>query len=141
MYARGLIVGITRGTGKAEMVRAALEAMAYQTRDVLSAMESDAGISLKALRVDGGACANNFLMQFQSDILDVPVQRPEIQETTALGAAYLAGLGCGLWTKAQIAGNWRQDRRYEPEMEATRRADLYKGWLRAVERSKAWVEA
>ncbi len=141
MYARGLIIGITRGTGKAEMVRAALEAMAYQTRDVLSAMESDSGIRLKALRVDGGACANNFLMQFQSDILDVPVQRPEIQETTALGAAYLAGLGCGLWTKAQIAGNWRQDRRYEPEMEATRSADLYKGWLRAVERSKAWVEA
>jgi glycerol kinase len=141
MYARGIIVGITRGTGKPELVRAALEAMAYQTRDVLGAMEQDAGLRLKALRVDGGATANNFLMQFQADVLDTPVQRPVVQETTALGAAYLAGLGVGLWTKDQISQNWHQDRLFKPEMEAGRREGLYKGWLRAVERSKAWVEA
>jgi glycerol kinase len=141
MYARGTIVGITRGTGKAELVRAALEAMAYQTRDVLNAMEADAGLSLKALRVDGGATANNFLMQFQADMLDVPVQRPMVQETTALGAAYLAGLGVGLWTQAQIASNWHQDRLFEADMTAERREELYRGWKRAVARSKAWIDA
>ncbi|MBK9453108.1 MAG: glycerol kinase GlpK [Bacteroidetes bacterium] len=141
MYARGAIFGLTRGTGKAEMVRAALEAMAYQTRDVLAAMQSDSAIALKTLRVDGGATANNFLMQFQADMLDVPVQRPQIQETTALGAAYLAGIGVGLWTKDEISANWHQERRFEPEMLPDRREFLYKGWLRAVSRTKGWVEA
>ncbi len=141
MYARGIIVGITRGTGKAEMVRAALEAMAYQTRDVLGAMEKDAGLRLKTLRVDGGATTNNFLMQFQADILDVPVQRPMVQETTALGAAYLAGLGVGMWSQEQIASNWRQDRLFAPEMEPAKREAMYHDWQRAVERSKAWIEA
>ncbi|HEX2898665.1 MAG TPA: glycerol kinase GlpK [Bacteroidia bacterium] len=141
MYARGAIFGLTRGTGKAEMVRAALESMAYQTRDVLGAMQSDSAIPLRALRVDGGATANNFLMQFQADILNVPVQRPVIQETTALGAAYLAGMGVGLWSKSEITTNWHQDRLFEPGMEAGRRESLYKGWLRAVERTKGWVEA
>jgi glycerol kinase len=141
MYARGAIFGLTRGTGKAEMVRAALEAMAYQTRDVLAAMQSDSAIALKALRVDGGATANNFLMQFQSDILDVQVQRPMIQETTALGAAYLAGIGVGLWNRSEISANWHQERRFEPAMDISRREELYAGWRRAVERTKGWLEA
>jgi glycerol kinase len=139
MYARGAMFGLTRGTGKAELVRAALEAMAYQTRDVLGAMESDAGIALKALRVDGGATANNFLMQFQADILNVKVQRPTVQETTALGAAYLAGIGVGMWNKGQITENWHEDRLFEPVMEAGYREGLYKGWLKAVERVKGWA--
>jgi glycerol kinase len=141
MYARGAIFGLTRGTGKAEMVRAALEAMAYQTRDVLAAMQADSAIPLKALRVDGGATANNFLMQFQADILNVAVQRPVIQETTALGAAYLAGIGVGLWNRSEISANWHQDRQFEPNMDDNRREKLYKGWLRAVERTKGWEEA
>jgi glycerol kinase len=140
MYARGAIFGLTRGTGKAEMVRAALESLAYQTRDVLGAMQQDSGLQLKALRVDGGATANNFLMQFQADILNVHVQRPQVMETTALGAAYLAGMGVGLWKKDEIAAHWAQERLFEPQMEAERREKLYRGWLRAVERTKGWVE-
>lgn len=137
MYARGAIYGLTRGTEKAHLVRAALESMAYQTRDVLGAMQADAGIALRALRVDGGATANNFLMQFQSDVLDVPVQRPTVQETTALGAAYLAGIHVGLWDKGQISTNWQVERRFIPEMEPAKREHLYHGWIQAVERTRS----
>mgnify|MGYP003685605327 CR=1 FL=1 len=141
MYARGAIFGLTRGTGKAELVRAALEALAYQTRDVLDAMESDAEMNLRTLRVDGGATANNFLMQFQADILDVPVQRPDVMETTALGAAYLAGMGVGLWSQDQISSNWKEDRQFETEMANEIREKLYHGWKRAVERTMGWIES
>ena len=140
MYARGAILGLTRGTGRAHIVRAALEANAYQVRDVVEAMVSDAGIPLRELRVDGGAAANDFLMQFQADLLGVPVVRPRVTETTALGAAYLAGLAVGFWkSQEEIAALWQVDRRFEPAMEADRRESLYRGWQRAVERAKGWV--
>jgi glycerol kinase len=142
MYARGTIVGLTRGTGRAHVVRAALEANAYQVRDVVEAMVSDAGIPLRELRVDGGAAANDFLMQFQADLLGVPVVRPKVTETTALGAAYLAGLAVGFWkSQEEIAALWQVDRRFEPVMGADRRDSLYRGWQRAVERAKGWVAA
>ena len=141
MYARGTIVGLTRGANKNHIIRAALESIAYQTRDVLEAMEEDSGIDLQELRVDGGAVANNFLMQFQSDILGVPVHRPEIIETTALGAAYLAGLAVDFWSdKAEISRRWNVDRVFKTEMEEEEKEKLYKGWKRAVERSKGWEE-
>lgn len=141
MRARGAIFGLTRGTNKSHLIRATLEALAYQTKDVLGSMEADSGISLKSLRVDGGAVANNLLMQFQADILGTRVDRPEIVETTALGVAYLAGLAVGFWTsKEELASRWSLDRRFEPEMEEEKRAKLYKGWLKAVERSKDWAE-
>ncbi|MGQ9629350.1 MAG: glycerol kinase GlpK [bacterium] len=141
MYARGTIVGITRGTGRGHIVRAALESIAYQVRDVLEVMESDSGIELKELRVDGGAAANNLLMQFQADILGVPVERPVVVETTALGAAYLAGLAVGFWENLdEIARNWRSDRVFSPQMGETRREKLYSGWKRAVERSREWAK-
>ncbi|MBE1555352.1 glycerol kinase GlpK [Sporosarcina limicola] len=130
---RGAIFGLTRGTEKEHLVRATLESLAYQTKDVLDAMEADSEISLKTLRVDGGAVANNFLMQFQSDILNVPVERPLISETTALGAAYLAGLAVGFWSdRSEIAAHWQLDRPFEPKMEADRREELYSGWKKAV---------
>ncbi len=136
-YARGTIVGLTRGAGRAHLVRAALEAMAYQTRDVLDAMQADSGIALQALKVDGGAVVNNFLMQFQADLLGVPVNRPVVGETTALGAAYLAGLAVGFWeSQAELRQKWHVDRRFDPEMAEGRRAELYAGWQRAVERSR-----
>lgn len=139
MYARGTIVGMTRDTTGDHIVRAALESIAYQTRDVLEAMEKDSGISLKTLRVDGGAVVNNFLMQFQSDILKLDVERPVTRETTALGAAYLAGLAVGFWSdREEIAHNWNLDRRYSPEMDEDKRNQLYGQWKRAVERSLAW---
>ncbi|RMF28270.1 MAG: glycerol kinase, partial [Bacteroidetes bacterium] len=138
MYARGAIFGLTRGTTKAHLVRATLESLAYQTRDVLDAMKKDAGVPLQSLRVDGGACANNLLMQFQADILDTPVERPQIIETTALGAAYLAGLGTGFWSREDIAGNWKIDQTFLPQMDAERRNQLYGGWKKAVERTKGW---
>ena len=120
-YARGTIVGLTRGAKKEHFIRATLESLAYQTNDVLKAMQEDSGITLKALKVDGGACANNFLMQFQSDILDVQVDRPEVIETTALGAAYLAGLAVGYWKdKEEVAKNWALSRTFEPNMEEER---------------------
>lgn len=132
--ARGAIFGLTRGTQKEHFIRATLESLAYQTRDVLSAMEADSGLPLKTLRVDGGATANNFLMQFQSDILGVPVQRPNILETTALGAAYLAGLAVGFWdSRDQISHNWSIDRTFEAKMDGTDRERLYSGWQKAVE--------
>lgn len=141
MRARGGIFGLTRGTTKYHIIRAALDSLAYQTKDVLGSMEADSGITLKSLRVDGGAVANNLLMQFQADILGTRVDRPEIVETTALGAAYLAGLAVGFWTsKEELASRWLLDRRFEPEMEEEKRAKLYKGWLKAVERSKNWEE-
>ncbi|MEN0004636.1 MAG: glycerol kinase GlpK [Bacteroidota bacterium] len=138
MYARGAIFGLTRGTTKAHLIRATLESLAYQTRDVLDAMKKDAGMDLKALRVDGGASANNLLMQFQADILDVRVERPSIIETTALGAAYLAGLAVGFWKKEELAEKWQLDHTFESVMVDQERNALYKGWLKAVRRTMDW---
>ncbi len=140
MRARGAIVGLTRGTTKEHIIRAALDSLAYQTKDVLGAMEADSGIKLQALKVDGGAVANNLLMQFQSDILGVPVERPKVIETTALGAAYLAGLAVGFWQdKEELARKWQLDRRFENRMDGSRRDKLYSGWKRAVSRSMDWA--
>jgi len=141
-YARGLVAGITRGTTAAHLARAALEGIAFQVADVLRSMEADARIKLKQLRVDGGACANNLLMQFQSDLLGVPVVRPKVTETTALGAAYLAGLAVGYWKdQKQIAAQWQADRRFLPAMKPAQRTQLVAGWNKALERSKRWEEA
>jgi len=138
--ARGTIVGLTRGTEKAHLVRAALESLAYQTADVLSAMEADLGAPVPELRVDGGAAANDFLLQFQADILGVPVVRPAVTETTALGAAYLAGLAVGYWSShEELEAHWAVDRRFEPQMSESRRQELLVGWRRAVERARGWV--
>ena len=140
-YARGSIFGLTRGATAAHLARAALESIAFQSADVLDAMQKDAGITLSELRVDGGATANNLLMQFQADILGVPVVRPQVLETTALGAAYLAGLAVGYWKSTDdIAANWRVDRRFEPRMAAARVAELRGGWEKAVERAKGWAK-
>jgi glycerol kinase len=142
MYARGTIVGLTRGTTTAHLVRAALESIAFQTRDVLEAMAADAGIAVTELRVDGGAAANDFLCQFQADMLHVAVLRPAVIETTALGAAYLAGLGAGLWRSLDEVGRrWTLERRFEPRLGVSERATRYDGWQRAVERSKGWAIA
>ena len=141
MYARGVIVGLTRGAKKEHILRAAEEAIAYQSRDVLEVIQKDSGINLKKLKVDGGAVRDNFLMQFQSDILGVPVARPQIAETTALGAAYLAGLAVSYWKdKTEIAAKWKVDKEFSPNMEESLREDLYKGWKRAVSRSLNWEE-
>jgi glycerol kinase len=140
-YARGTIVGLTRGATKAHLVRAALEAIAYQTVDAVRAMEDASGVTLTELRADGGATGNDWLMQFQSDLLGVPVLVPEIAETTALGAAYLAGVGTKLWTVDQIGSRWREKRRYEPAMSDDQRHALIHGWHRAIERSRGWEEA
>jgi glycerol kinase len=140
-YARGSIFGMTRGTNQAHIARAALESIAYQTYDVLKAMEADAGIPIAELRVDGGATANNLLMQFQSDILQAPVIRPTVVETTALGAAYLAGLATGYWDSVEsLQAQWQVDRRFTPSMEGGRVETLLKGWQRAVKASIAWAE-
>ena len=140
-YARGTIVGMTRGTNRNHLIRATLESMAYQTRDVLACMQQDSGIILKELRVDGGASANNLLMQFQADILGVPVQRPKVVQTTALGAAYLAGLAVGFWKdRDQIINNWNMNRQFSATMSEERRNALYAGWKRAVERARAWEQ-
>jgi glycerol kinase len=140
MYARGAILGLTRGTTRAHLVRAALEAIAYQTREVLEAATSDAGLRLMELRVDGGATANNLLMQIQADILGTPVVRPVVKETTALGAAYLAGLAVGYWSgRDEIAHNWAADRRFLPSMDGARREELFAGWRRAVARAAGWA--
>lgn len=141
MYARGTIVGLTRGAKKEHLIRATLESIAYQTKDVLEAMQNDSGIELKSLKVDGGASNNNFLMQFQSDILNVKIDRPKIVETTALGAAYLAGLAVGFFkSKEDIKKRWVCDREFEPKMSEEVREKSYKDWKRAVERSLAWEE-
>ncbi|MDR2869538.1 MAG: glycerol kinase GlpK [Deferribacteraceae bacterium] len=139
-YARGTMVGLTRGTTKAHIARAALESIAFQTADVLAAMMEDSGVSLSELRVDGGASANNMLMQFQADILGVPVVRPKCIETTALGAAYLAGLAVGFWSSIdEIAKQWQVDRRFEPKMDAAKRDSMLMNWQRAVRKSRAWI--
>ncbi len=136
--ARGAIVGLTRSAGRAHIVRAALEAMAYQTRDVVECMQRDSGITLRELRIDGGAAQNNLLCQFQADILGVPVVRPVVTETTALGAAYLAGLAVGFWkNKSAIAGQWQVEKRFEPKMKRSERERLYEGWLNAVARTRS----
>jgi glycerol kinase len=140
-YARGLIVGITRGTSRAHLARAALESMCYQTRDVVDAMARDSGIRLQEIRADGGAVVNKFLMQFQSDILGVPVEVPLITETTALGAAYLAGLAVGFWeSKEELRAKWKLGQRYEPQISEAEREQLHARWLKAVERAKNWEE-
>jgi glycerol kinase len=142
MYARGTIVGLTRGTTGGHLARATLEAIAYQVRDVADAMGAEAGLKVPLLRVDGGGTANSLLMQFQADILGIPIQLAVIAETTSLGAAYLAGLAVGLWRDtAQLARMWQAAETYEPKMSADQREGLYSGWKRAVERSRGWVES
>ena len=141
-YARGLMVGITRGTTSGHVARAALESIAYQVDDLLDAVSRDSGITLGELRVDGGASTNNALLQFQADLLGVAVVRPAVTETTALGAAYLAGLAVGFWSSAdEIAGQWRADRRFEPVMARADAARLRERWREAVSRSKGWIPA
>ena len=139
-YARGTLVGVTRGTTRAHLARAALEAIAYQSRDVLDTMKRESGVPVTTLRVDGGAAANNFLCQFQADLLGVEVLRPSVTETTGLGAAYLAGVGAGLWRSRELAGRWKLERKFTPAMPEGARAAAYEGWRRAVERSRGWVE-
>ena len=140
-YARGTIVGITRGVNKYHVIRATLESLAYQTYDVLKAMEADSGIKLSALKVDGGASANNFLMQFQSDILNTEVRRPRCVETTAMGAAYLAGLAVGYWKdKNDVINNWNIDREFHPEMQEAEREEKLAGWEKAVKYSFGWAK-
>jgi glycerol kinase len=139
-FARGTIFGITRGTNDSHIARAALESIAFQTMEVLQAMEADSGISIKELRVDGGATANNLLMQFQADILNARVVRPEMVEVTAIGAAYLAGLGIGYWTNVEdIQQQWEINKIFEPNTEF-QSEELKKGWFRAVKGAKAWTE-
>ncbi|EUJ51661.1 glycerol kinase GlpK [Paenilisteria rocourtiae] len=136
---RGAVFGLTRGTEKEQFIRATLESLAYQTKDVLDAMEKDSGIELKVLHVDGGACANDFLMQFQADILDVPVERPENRETTVLGAAFLAGLAVGVWKdKTEIKKHWKLDKEFEVKMKEEERTTLYGGWKKAVKAAQAF---
>ncbi len=140
MYARGGIFGLTRGTRKEHLIRATLESLAFQTYDILEVMEKDAGIQLKTLKVDGGACSNNLLMQFQADILEVKVERPKVIETTALGAAYLAGLAVGFYKKDKLADNEHISACFEPKMKQEKREKLLKGWKKAVERTKDWED-
>ena len=140
MYARGAVFGLTRGTEKSHLIRATLESLAYQTYDILEVMEKDSNIELKTLKVDGGACANNLLMQFQSDILNVKVIRPKVIETTALGAAYLAGIAVGFYKKEELFKNQHISASFEPKMKSDKREKLLKGWKKAVERSKNWED-
>lgn len=140
MYARGAIFGLTRDTGKAHLAKATLESLAYQTKDILKAMEEDSGIQLENLRVDGGACANNYLMQFQADILDTEVHRPEVIESTAMGAAFLAGIQVGLWAQGDIDQTRPMNRIFKPTFDRVKRKRLYDKWLKAVERSKGWED-
>ena len=140
-YARGAVLGLTRGAGKAHLIRATVESLAYQVTDVIHAMEKDSGMKLSFLRVDGGASANNFLMQFQSDLLDAQVVRPSCIETTALGAAYMAGLAAGFWKDAEeIRQNWKQEREFSPSVEPKKREDLLKGWQKAVRCTFQWAK-
>jgi glycerol kinase len=138
-YARGTIVGLTRGSGRAHLARATLEAIAYQTVDAVRAMEDAGTEPLRALKADGAATVNGWLMQFQADVLGVPVVVPEVAETTALGAAYLAGVGTSAWTLDQVASSWRERARYEPTMSTDERDGLLAQWRRALERSRGWA--
>ena len=139
--ARGMIIGITAATSKEQITRAALESMAYQTRDLLEEMERNSGIKLKELKVDGGASKNDFLMQFQADIIDAPVHRPQCVETTAMGAAYLAGLAVGYWnSKEDVIANWAIDKVFDPQMDDDNRQKLLKGWKKAVKCSYGWAK-
>ena len=141
MYARGIMVGLTHGSNKNHIIRAALESIAYQSKDLIEAMKEDSGLELKSLKVDGGAVANNFLMQFQADIINANVLRSEIIETTALGAAYLAGLAVGFWkNKEDIKKNWKLDKEFEPNLSEELRTKYFKGWKKAVEKAKNWEE-
>lgn len=140
MYARGAIFGLTRDTGKDHIIKATLESLAYQTKDILNAMQEDSGLKLASLKVDGGACANNILMQFQADILGTEVERPEVIESTALGAAYLAGIQIGLWKKEDITRTRKIQKRFVPAMEDTKRTTLYSGWQKAVKRTMGWLD-
>ena len=141
MYARGCLIGLTRGTRREHIIRAAQESIAYQVADLVQAMERDTGVPLKALRADGGASRDGFLMQFQADILDRSVLRPVVRETTALGAAYLAGLAVGVWRdREELRGLWKRDAEFQPEMDPARRETLLQGWHRAVERSRGWAQ-
>ena len=139
-YARGTIVGLTRGSGRQHLARATLEAIAYQTVDAVQAQNTALGVELEELRADGGATANGWLMQFQADMLGVPVVVPEITETTALGAGYLAGIAAGTWTQEDVRGMWTQDRRFEPDMSDDQRQELLADWRRALERSRRWAQ-
>ncbi len=141
MYARGAIFGLTRDTGKDHIIKATLESLAYQTKDILNAMQEDAGLTLASLKVDGGACANNILMQFQSDILGTEVERPEVIESTALGAAYLAGIQIGLWRKEDILRSRKIQKQFTPTMDDSTRTKLYNGWKKAVKRTMGWIES
>lgn len=139
MNARGSILGLTRGTNRNHIIRAALESIAYQTKDVIESMIEDSGINLTALKVDGGATSNNFLMQFQSDILNISIERPDITETTALGAAYLAGLAVGFWkSKGEIIQNWNINKKFKANMDSKTRNELYSGWKKAINKSRDW---
>jgi glycerol kinase len=139
-YARGTLVGLTRGSGRAHIVRAALESIAYQVRDVVDAMAAESGLPLAEVRVDGGAAVNNLLCQLQADLLGTPTVRPRVTETTALGSAYLAGLAVGYWrSREEIAELWAADRRFQPTMPEAKRERLYRGWTRAVERAQHWA--
>jgi glycerol kinase len=140
-YARGALVGLSRGTTAAHIARSALDSIAYQVMDVLKAMEADAGISIAEIRVDGGAVANNLLMQFQADLMGVPVIRPKVTELTALGAAFLAGLAVGFWkTKEEAAASWKEDRRFEPNMPAAQVQALRHKWEKAIDCAQTWEE-
>ncbi|HNE98467.1 MAG TPA: glycerol kinase GlpK, partial [Cyclobacteriaceae bacterium] len=140
MYARGAIFGLTRDTGKEHIIKATLESLAFQTKDILNAMQEDAGVKLASLKVDGGACANNMLMQFQADILGTDVERPKVIESTAMGAAYLAGIQAGLWKKEDIVKNRAIDRKFASQMDNTNREKLYTGWKKAVQRTMKWID-
>ena len=140
MYSRGAIFGLTRDTGADHIIKATLESLAYQTKDIIDVMEKDSGIKLKSLKVDGGACMNNYLMQFQSDLLDCEVLRPEIIETTAMGAGYLAGLQSNIWDKGQIIKNQKIDRSFNPTINNSEREKMYRGWKKAVNRTFNWIE-
>ncbi|MCB0642012.1 MAG: glycerol kinase, partial [Phaeodactylibacter sp.] len=138
MYARGAIFGLTRDTGKNDLIKATLESLAYQTKDVLQAMQEDAGIQLKTLNVDGGATTNNYLMQFQADLLNVPVERPANVESTAMGAAFLAGITTGIWEPSDIEAVRKIEQRFEPNMPEERRNALYQTWKKAVDCTRGW---
>jgi glycerol kinase len=140
-HARGIVTGITRGTTDAHFARAALESIAYQTMDVLNAMEADSGLPIKEVRVDGGATVNNYLMQFQADILNTVVIRPQITETTALGAAYLSGLAVGFWKDVkEVEAYWQKEKAFESNMSKEIRSNLQKGWSNAIRAAQAWTE-